>query len=310
MRIIFMGTPSFAVPSLQALIDAGYEIPLVVTQPDRRGSRGRMEYSPVKQLAMKHGIDVLQPVSVRKEPECMDLLEDLAPDMIVAAAFGQILPQRVLDIPVYGCINVHGSLLPALRGAAPVQYAVLQGLPETGITIMRMDRGMDTGDMIAKASVPVAGMRAGELMDQLAQIGADLLVRTIPSIVNGTAVYEKQDDALADYAPMIRKTDGLTDFNEPAEVLVRKIAAFDPWPGLYSYLDGKQLRIWDADAVDTEPEGPAGSVAAVDKKGFVINCAEGQLAVRELQLQGKKRMQAGDFLRGFRLETGAQFHTE
>ncbi|MBQ6621464.1 MAG: methionyl-tRNA formyltransferase [Mogibacterium sp.] len=310
MRVIFMGTPEFAVPSLQALIDAGYEIPLVVTQPDRKGNRGKVEYSPVKKLAMAHHIDVIQPVSIRREPEQMQLLESLAPDLIVVAAFGQILPQRVLDIPAYGCINVHGSLLPALRGAAPIQYAILQGLEETGVTIMRMEQGLDTGDMIAKASLPAAGLTTEELSGRMADLGASLLIRTIPAIVDGTAVYEKQEDAQSSYAPVIRKTDGLTDLHEPAEILKRKCLAFDPWPSLYSYLDGKQFKFYGVRVTGAKPDGPAGTVSSVGKNSFTVNCSDGQLEVLELQVQGKKRMRAGDFLRGSRMEPGARFTAE
>ena len=302
-----MGTPEFAACSLRALIEAGYEIPLVVTQPDRRGNRNKMILSPVKQLALENGLEVAQPQRLRKDEELIARMRGIAPDMIVVAAFGQILPLSVLEIPRLGCINVHGSLLPDLRGAAPMQAAILNGLDESGDTIMRMEEGLDTGDMISKVSCDIRGRDITEVSEILACAGARLLTETIPHIEDGTAVYEKQDDSLSSYAKMISKTDGMTDFNEPAEVIERKIRAYLEWPACYSYLDGLQVKFYKAEALGDQPDGEPGTVSDTGKNYYTINCAEGRLRVYEQQLQGKKRMSAGDFMRGHKLSTGDRF---
>ena len=310
MRIVFMGTPAFAASSLQKLIDEGYEIPLVVTQPDRKGNRNKMILSDIKQLAIDNGLEVAQPARIRKDPELIDRLARIAPDMIVVAAFGQILPKSVLDIPGLGCINVHGSLLPELRGASPMHAAILEGRDESGITIMKMAEGLDTGDMISKVSCGISGMDFSEVSAVLAKAGADLLAKTIPSIADGTAVYEKQDDTKATYAGMIKKSDGFTDFSEPAYMIERKIRAFIEWPACYSCLDGQQVKFYKGEVVDEVPDGPPGSVSIIDRQSYTINCGEGKLRVLEQQLQGKKRMSAGDFMRGHRLSAGDRFGSE
>ena len=311
MKIVFMGTPELAAASLNALIEAGHDIPMVVTQPDRRGNRNKMILSPVKEIALEHGIEVLQPYRLKKEPEAVEKIAAIEPDMIVVAAFGQIIPKSVLDIPKYGCINVHGSILPKLRGASPMHAAILEGLDESGITIMRMDEGLDTGDMISKVSCDIRGKDINEVSEILGNAGAKLLVDTLPSIENGTAVYEKQDDSLATYAKMIAKEDGLTDFNEPADVIERKIRAYISWPTCYSYLDGDQVKFYRAEALmDAKPTGEAGTIAETGKDYYDINCSEGLLRVYEQQLAGKKRMGAGDFMRGRRLEVGDRFRKD
>ena len=311
MKIVFMGTPEFAVPSLQALIDAGHEIQLVVTQPDKRGNRGKVIPSPVKALAIENNLEVQQPVRIRKDEEFIQNLADLAPDMIVVAAFGQILPKSVLDIPEYGCINVHGSLLPQLRGAAPMQAAVRDGLKETGVTIMKMAEGLDTGDMISKAVCSIEGMDYLQVGELLAKEGAKLLVDTIPQIADGTAVYIPQKDEESSYAAMIKKTDGMTDFNERADSLECKIRAYIEWPTLYSYLDGLQVKFYKAEALmDETPDGEPGTVSETGKNFYTINCGEGKLKILEQQLQGKKRMGAGDFMRGHKLSIGDRFCSE
>lgn len=307
MRIVFMGTPAFAARSLQKLIDEGYDIPLVVTQPDRKGNRNRMVLSEVRKLALEHGIETAQPVRIKKDPELIERLAEIDPDMIVVAAFGQILPKSVLDIPKFGCINVHGSLLPKLRGASPMQAAVLEGFDESGVTIMRMAEGLDTGDMISKCACDIRGKNFTEVSEILAEAGADLLVRTIPQIADGTAVYEVQNEAEATYAGMISKADGYTDFNEPADRIERKIRAFIEWPACYSYLDGQQIKFYKAEVIDEEPDGEPGTVSRVDKTSYFINCGSGKLRVLEQQLQGKKRMSAGDFMRGHKLSSADRF---
>ena len=307
MKIVFMGTPAFAARSLQKLIDEGYEIPLVVTQPDRKGNRNKVILSEVRQLALEHGIETAQPVRIKKDPELIEKIASLEPDMIVVAAFGQILPQSVLDIPKLGCINVHGSLLPKLRGASPMHAAILEGLDESGITIMRMEAGLDTGDMISKVSCDIKGKDFTEVSGILAEAGAELLAETIPHIADGTAVYEKQDDSEATYAGMMKKTDGFTDFDEAAEMVERKIRAFIEWPACYSYLDGQQIKFYKAEALAEDPDGEPGTVSGTDKKSYTINCRSGKLRVFEQQLQGKKRMGAGDFMRGHQLRSGDRF---
>jgi len=305
-----MGTPSFAACSLQKLIDEGYEIPLVVTQPDRRGNRNRMILSEVKQLALDNGIETAQPVRIKKDPELIGRLKDIAPDMIVVAAFGQILPKSVLDIPPLGCINVHGSLLPKLRGASPMHAAILEGLDESGVTIMRMAEGLDTGDMISRTICDIRGKDLTEVSDILASAGADLLAETVPHIADGSAVYTAQDDSDASYAGMISKTDGYTGFDEPASQIERKIRAFIEWPACYSYLDGQQVKFYKAEVIDEDPDGIPGTVSKTDKNSYTINCLEGKLRVLEQQLQGKKRMSAADFMRGHRLMPGDRFGAE
>ena len=310
MKIVFMGTPAFAACSLQKLVDEGYEIPLVVTQPDRKGNRNKMILSEVRKLALEHGIETAQPVRIKKDPELIERIAALEPDMIVVAAFGQILPQSVLDIPKLGCINVHGSLLPKLRGASPMHAAILEGLDESGITIMRMEAGLDTGDMISKVSCDIKGKDFTEVSEILAEAGAELLAETIPHIADGTAVYEKQDDSEATYAGMMKKTDGFTDFDEAAETVERKIRAFIEWPACYSYLDGQQIKFYKAEALTEDPDGEPGTVSCMDKTSYTINCRSGKLRVFEQQLQGKKRMSAGDFMRGHKLARGDRFGAE
>lgn len=307
MRIVFMGTPAFAARSLQKLIDDGYDIPLVVTQPDRKGNRNKLILSEVKQLAIDNGIEVAQPARIRKDPDLIERIAGIAPDMIVVAAFGQILPKAVLDIPKLGCINVHGSLLPKLRGASPMHAAILEGLDESGITIMRMEEGLDTGDMISKVSCDIKGKNITEVTEILSAAGAELLSETIPHIADGSAVYEKQDESEATYAGMIHKSDGYTDFNEPAYQIERKIRAFMEWPACFTYLDGLQVKLYVAEALADEPDGEPGTVSSTDKTSYTINCSSGRLRVLEQQLQGKKRMSAGDFMRGHKLPAGTRF---
>ncbi|MBO5513859.1 MAG: methionyl-tRNA formyltransferase [Mogibacterium sp.] len=312
MKIVFMGTPSFAAYSLKKVIDEGYEIPLVVTQPDRRGNRNKMILSPVKEMALEHGLEVAQPHRIKDDAEFVSGLKEIAPDMIVVAAFGQILPKEVLDIPRLGCVNVHGSLLPKLRGASPMQSAILEGLDETGVTIMRMDEGLDTGDMISKVKVDIRGKDIIEVADLLAEAGADLLAMTIPQIENGSAAYTSQNEEEATYSHLIKKSDGYTDFNESAVQIERKIRAYADWPSCYTYIDGGlQLKLYKAEAIPGEASAYApGTVSAVDKHDYTISCQEGSLKVLEQQLQGKKRMGAGDFMRGHKLTPGDRFCAE
>ena len=305
-----MGTPAFAACSLQKLMDEGYEIPLVVTQPDRKGNRNKMILSEVKKLALENGLRTAQPVRIKKEPDIVEQIASIEPDLIVVAAFGQILPKSVLDIPKLGCINVHGSLLPKLRGASPMQAAVLEGLDESGVTIMRMAEGLDTGDMISRRACDIKGMDFTEVSETLAEAGAELLAETIPHIADGSAEYEPQDDSEASYAGIIRKTDGFTSFDEPAEVIERKIRAFIEWPSCYSYIDGQQVKFYKAEVIDEAADGEPGTVSGISKSSYTINCRSGKLRILEQQLQGKKRMSAGDFMRGHKLSIGDRFGAE
>lgn len=307
MKIIYMGTPDFAVPALVALVDAGYEVAGVVTQPDKPKGRGKtLVPTPVKEEALKHGIPVYQPKKVR-EPEFVETLKEIGPDIIIVAAFGQIIPKEILDMPEFGCINIHASLLPKYRGAAPIQQAVINGDEEAGITIMKMGTGLDTGDMISQASVLLTkDETGGSLFDRLADLGAELLVKTLPSIFDRTAVYEPQpEESPTPYAGMITKQMGLLDFHKSAEELERLIRGMDPWPSAYTFLNGKSLKVWKA-AVEQNVSGQEepGTITGTDKEGIHVTCGQGSLILKEIQLEGKKRMDAAAFLRGYPVETG------
>lgn len=307
MKVVYMGTPDFAVPPLRALVKAGYEVVGVVTQPDKPKGRSKtLLPPPVKEEALKYNIPVYQPLKVR-EPEFMETLKNLAPDVIVVAAFGQIIPKAILDLPEFGCLNIHASLLPKYRGAAPIQQAVINGDKEAGVTIMKMGTGLDTGDMISRASVLLAeDETGGSLFDRLSELGAELLVKTLPSVFDGTAVYEPQpEESPTPYAGMITKQMGLLDFQKDAETLERLIRGLNPWPSAHTYLNGKTLKIWKA-AVEnsgSEPENP-GTIIKADKDGIHVVCGQDILILQEVQLEGKKRMDAAAFLRGCHVESG------
>ena len=312
MKVVYMGTPDFAVPPLEALAEAGYEVAAVVTQPDKPKGRGKtLLPTPVKEAALKHGIPVWQPAKVR-EPEFMEKLEALKPDVIIVAAFGQIIPEKILNLPEYGCLNIHASLLPKYRGAAPIQYAVIDGERESGVTLMKMGTGLDTGDMIARAVVPLSEEETGgSLFDKLAVAGAELLIKTLPSVFDGTAVYEKQpEESPTPYAAMITKQMGLLDFSRSAVELERLVRGLNPWPSAYTFLNGKTLKVWKAavrGGENTAEQEPApGTVTSVDREGIHVACGKGCLVLQEVQLEGKKRMDAAAFLRGFQVEPGTK----
>lgn len=309
MRVIFMGTPDFAVPTLQAVIDAGHELAAVFTQPDKAKGRGKaVVYTPVKEKALEYHIPVYQPVKVR-DPEVIEQIRQMKPDVIVVVAFGQLLPKTLLDIPPYGCINVHASLLPKYRGAAPIQWAVINGEKISGVTTMYMAEGLDTGDMILKEEVMLDEKETGgSLHDKLSVIGAALLVKTLNMLKEGTAVREKQDDSLkGQYAKMLDKHMGAIDFNEPAEKIERLIRGLNPWPSAYTKLNGKTCKFWLADVDSSDYDGVCGEVVRVTKNDFVIKTGQGGLIVKELQLEGKKRMDAGAFMRGVSIKEGVIF---
>lgn len=309
MKIVFMGTPDFAVGTLHALAESEHEILAVVTQPDKPKGRGKaLQPTPVKEEALRYGIPVYQPKKVREE-EFQAVLRELNPDLIVVVAFGQLIPKSILELPRYGCVNVHASLLPKYRGAAPIQWAVIDGEKESGVTIMKMDEGLDTGDMIAKAVVPLAADETGgSLFDKLSQIGAQLLIDTIPALEAGTAVCEKQpQESPTPYAAMLNKKMGLIDWNQDASVIECLIRGLNPWPSAYTYLKGKTLKIWQAKVVERQQEAEPGTVIRVDKKQLVVACKTNALSIQRLQLEGKKQMETEAFLRGYTIDSGIQF---
>jgi len=300
-----MGTPEFALATLEGLIEAGCNMVGVYTQPDRPKGRGKkLAASPVKELAMQHGIAVFQPLKLR-DPQAVVELEALKPDLIVVVAYGQILPKAVLDIPAYHCINVHASLLPRYRGAAPINQAIVDGEKETGVTTMLMDVGLDTGDMLVKRSLEIGpDETAGELQDRLALLGREAMEETLRQLCAGALQPEKQDDSLSCYAGMMKKEDGLIDWSRDARTIHNQVRGLDPWPGAYTYLDGDVLKI-SATRV-AEGAGEAGTVVAADKSGVRIACAGGVLIVDGLQLPGKKRLSAVNFLSGRPLPAGTR----
>ena len=306
MKLIFMGTPDFSVGTLEALIAAGHEITLVVSQPDKPRGRGHeLAPTPVKETALKHGLKVFQPKRL-KDPETIRTLEETPADAIVVIAFGQIVPASILHMKKYGCINVHGSLLPKYRGAAPIQWAVIDGERESGVTIMQMDEGLDTGDMLLKGSVVLDEKEtSGSLFNKLSALGASLCVEALEKLEKGELTPEKQGESPTEYARMLTKEMGELDFSRDAVTLERLIRGFNPWPSAYTRLGDKTLKIWAADVCEKqEPESQPGTVTEVAKQDFTVACGEGALKITELQLQGKKRMDAAAFLRGYHLEAG------
>ena len=307
MRIVFMGTPDFAVGSLQALCESGkHEILAVVTQPDRPKGRGnKLLQTPVKEYALEQGLTVYQPQKV-KTPEFVELLHELQPELIVVAAFGQFLSKEILELPKYGCINVHASLLPKYRGAAPIQYAIIKGEKESGVTIMQMDIGMDTGAMLDKVVVPIAeNTTMGELHDALREQGAALLLEVIDKIAAGTAVAEPQDDAQATYATLLDRSMEHIDWSKTAQEVHNLIRGFNPAPSTFSKLpNGKSLKIWGSKMTDKSSAAAAGTVIETGKHSFFVACGEGVLEITEVQPESKKRMPAQVFLNGRGVQEG------
>lgn len=304
MRAVFMGTPEFAVPTLQALIDH-HQVEAVVTQPDKQRGRGKkVQFPPVKEKAVEHEIPVYQPQKARDE-EFVEILREINPDVIVVVAYGQILPESILNIPKYGCINVHGSLLPKYRGAAPIQWAVLDGEEKTGITTMYMEKGLDTGDMIDKAEIVLDPKEtAGTLHDKLMEIGANLLLETLEKLENETAVRIKQNDSESCYASMLTKEMGQIDFSKSAREIECLIRGMNPWPSAYTSLNGKTLKVWEAEVLTENSGEEPGTVIDVTKDAIVAACKEGALKLLEVQMAGKKRMKVSAFLPGYQVEKG------
>ena len=309
MRAVFMGTPDIAAEVLKSLLASEHEIVAVVTQPDRPKGRGKeLAKSPVKLVAEEHGIPVFQPEKV-KSPEAVAQLKEYQADIFLVAAFGQIVSKEILDIPKFGCINVHASLLPEYRGAAPIQSAILDGKAVTGITIMRMDEGIDTGDMICRVEIPItAEETGGSLHDKLAAAGGPLLLEAIKQIEDGTAVYTPQNHEEHTYAKMLRKELGKLDFTEPAEKLERYIRGLNPWPSAYTYKDGKTMKFWKASVSYERFEAcPCGTLVSVKDGMLWIMTGDGILQVKELQPEGKRRMTTEEYLRGYPLVPGMVF---
>ena len=307
MRIVFMGTPDFAVGSLQALCESGkHEILAVVTQPDRPKGRGnKLLQTPVKEYALEQGLTVYQPQKV-KTPEFVELLHELQPELIVVAAFGQFLSKEILELPKYGCINVHASLLPKYRGAAPIQYAIIKGEKESGVTIMQMDIGMDTGAMLDKVVVPIEeNTTMGELHDALREQGAALLLQVIDKIAAGTAAAEPQDDAQATYATLLDRSMEHIDWSKTAQEVHNLIRGFNPAPSTFTKLpNGKSLKIWGSKMTDKSSTAAAGTVIETGKHSFFVACGEGVLEITEVQPESKKRMPAQVFLNGRGVQEG------
>lgn len=311
MRIVYMGTPEFAVKPLESILNAGHEVAACFTQPDKpKGRSKRPVPPPVKVRAEELNIPVFQPVKL-KEQENTDIIRDIAPDMIVVAAYGQILPESILNIPEYGCINIHASLLPKYRGAAPIEWAIINGEKETGVTTMYMAKGLDTGDMIEKTEVPINADDTGiTLHEKLSIAGADLIISTIEKIADNNISRIPQQDELSSYAPMLCKEMGRIDFCKNAAELERLVRGLLPWPCAYTAIGGKNVKIYEAEVVITEgtdyEELKPGSIFGITKKSFNIACGQNALRIKKLQPEGKKVMECAAYMAGNRLTEGSQ----
>lgn len=304
MRVVFMGTPDFAVPCLEALVNAGYEVIGAFTQPDKPKGRGyALAPPPVKVTALEHNIPVYQPKTLR-DGETLKILEELSPECIVVVAYGKILPKDILELPKYGCINVHASLLPKYRGAAPIQWSVINGESETGVTAMYMDEGLDTGDMIMKRSCEIGeNETAGELHDKLSALGAQLIVEALKALENGSAKREKQDDSLSCYSPMLDKSLCQIDWSKSAQQVHNKVRGLSPWPVATSSINGKKVKIHQT--LLSSDNGTPGEIISLSP--LTVACGSGSIIINELQLEGKKRMNSQSFLNGHKLNIGDKF---
>lgn len=311
MRILFMGTPDFAVETLETLIHSEHEVIGVVTQPDKpKGRGGKVQFSPVKEAAIEAGIPVFQPNRVR-DGAFIEQLRSILPDVIVVVAFGQLLTKEILELPRYGCLNVHASLLPKLRGAAPIQWSVIDGDKESGVTIQQMDEGLDTGDILLVEKYTLDPKETGgSLFDKLAKLGGPMILKVLQMAEEGSLQPQKQDDAQHTYAKRFSKATGQMDFTKPAKELERLIRGLNPWPSAFCFLNGKMLKIWEADVIEdtvsSDQDTEAGMIVDVAKDSFDVKTKDGLLRVYEVQLEGKKRMRCDAFLRGFSLEKGQQ----
>lgn len=308
MKVVFMGTPDYAVGALEAVIAAGHQVTAVITQPDKPKGRGKeMQMTPVKSCALQYDLPVFQPVKI-KASEAVSILRTYEADVFVVAAFGQILSEEILQMPRYGCINIHASLLPKYRGAGPIQQAILDGEKETGITIMQMDKGIDTGDILLQSVVPIDEKETGDsLHDKLTQEGAKLIVKALAQIEAGEITPFKQDDTKSCYAGMLRKSMGEIDWTKDAVCIERMVRGLNSWPSAYTFYHGKTLKIWESSlSVQTNafPDAAPGTITAVEKEAFCVQTGDGTLKVSVVQLEGKKRMAVKDFLLGNPLKAG------
>lgn len=306
MNVIFMGTPDFAVGTLEALVEAGHTITMVVTQPDKPKGRGHsMQYTPVKEAALRHNLPIYQPIKIREELS-VKYMEQIPADVIVVVAFGQLIPKSILKMKKYGCINVHASLLPAYRGAAPIQWAVINGDKQSGVTTMQMDEGLDTGDMLLKTVVPLDEKETGgSLFEKLSAAGAALAVETLAKLETGEITPEKQGETTTAYASMLTKEMGQIDWSRDAVSIERLVRGLNPWPSAYTKLNGKTMKIWECEVVPSDAsKGVCGEILRVTKDSMIVQTGQDALTIRELQLEGKKRMDAGAFLRGFSVKPG------
>lgn len=308
MKIVFMGTPDFAVGALDALCRAGHEIVAVVTQPDKpKGRSDRLSCSPVKEYALEKGIPVLQPVRIKRK-EAVEELRGYPAEVFVVAAFGQILSKEILDLPKYGCLNIHASLLPKYRGSSPIQWAVINGEEKSGVTIQQMNEGIDTGDILYQKELVLARTETGEsLFAKLEKLGAEAIVETLSLLEKGALKAVPQEEAEATYTVMLDKKMGQLDFEKSAIELERLVRGLNPWPSAYTYFQGKQLKIWEAEAASAEQAGAVpGQITQVEKDRFAVCCGQGSLWICALQLEGKKRLPAHDFLLGNKVTPGMQ----
>ncbi|MEE0866945.1 MAG: methionyl-tRNA formyltransferase [Clostridia bacterium] len=304
MRIMFMGTPEFAQVSLEALTKDGRDVVCVITQPDKPKGRGKkMAMPPVKEYAISKGIEVFQPETL-KDGAILPILEKYSPDVIIVVAYGKILPEYVLNFPKYGCINIHGSLLPKYRGAAPIQRAVMNGETVSGVTSMYMEKGLDTGDMLLKEEVPISeNTTAGELHDILAAAGGRVLLKTLEALTQGTLNPIKQEDSLSTYAAQLTKQEGEVDWSEDAQTIVNKVRGLNPWPMAYSYIGEKRFVIDFAYKAE-QHSANCGEVLSADKNGLVISCGDGAVLIKNIKLEGKNKMSVEEYLRGHNIEKG------
>ena len=308
MNIVFMGTPEFAVPPLEAIIKDNQNVSCVVTQPDKPRGRGKkVSGSPVKEKAVEYGIPVEQPAKIRKDNEFIEKLRNLKPDVIVVAAFGQILPSEVLSIPRLGCINVHASLLPSLRGAAPINWAIINGYDTAGITTMFMDEGLDTGDMLLKEATPIGeDETAGELYDRLKLLGGKLIIKTLHMLEDNTLKRVPQDNSLSTYAPMLNKDTGKIIWDKTSREIKNLVRGTNPWPGAYTYLNGTKLKVWNVQTEDCVSEKP-GLIWEIDKSGIHVYASDNGIIIKEVQLEAGKRVNAYSYTLGHPVKVGSVF---
>lgn len=305
MKVIFMGTPDFAVPTLEKLHEKGHDVQLVVTQPDKKRGRGKkVSFSPVKEKALEYGIEVFQPRSVNT-PESIQKLKDINPDIIIVAAFGQIVSEELLNIPEHGCVNVHASLLPYYRGAAPINWCIIRGEKVAGVTIMMMEKGLDSGDMVLKGEVEIGKEEtAGELYDRLKALGGELLVEAVDMFENGTVTKTPQNHELSTYAPMMDKTLGHIDWAKNGEDIKNLVRGTQPWPGCYTQYEDNKIKVFKVDFELGEFKGESGEILAANKDGIEVKCLDGKVIIKELQSPGKRRMVVRDFMAGNSMEIG------